>query len=120
MQGVREVASEVIDLRSCIDKKDRPVHTGCNDLPGEFETFLPGCAKDMDVAAVLLDAAEVQRDRCCSAGAVRLDMFRFGVDGLDKRGLSCPKGTTIFSFLSAAIRIKLGRMNVYRFGRIKA
>ena len=47
----------------------------------------------MDVAAVLLDAAEVQRDRCCSAGAVRLDMFRFGVDGLDKRGLSCPKGT---------------------------
>ena len=106
MQGVREVAGEVIDRGGGIHEQDRPVHSRCNDLPGKLEPFLPGRAKDMDMAAVILDTAEIQCNGRCPPGAVRLDMLRFGVDGLDQRGLSRPKCTKNdnFQFFSSAIR----------------
>ena len=53
MEGIGKVAGEVIDRRSGIDEKDRPVHTGCQDLPGELKPLLPGRAIDMDVTPVV-------------------------------------------------------------------
>src|SRR5665647_1062877 len=85
------MVDEIVNRTRYIDKKYCSIHPSPDNLPGKFEPFLSGGAKNMDMVPIHQHSPEIKCCRRRTTRTIRFHVAGLRVEGLYQRGFPCSK-----------------------------